>query len=53
MKLCYLELFFFIKNVYYEKSVVTNFRKTVESGVDPRLAKSDISNYRPISLLSV
>ena len=53
MKLWYLEIFFFIKNVYYEKSVETNFRKTVESGVDPRLAKSDISNYRPISLLPV
>ena len=32
---------------------LTNFRKTVENGVDPRLAKSDISTYRPISLLSV
>ena len=32
---------------------LTNFRKTVESGVDPRLAKSDTSNYRPRSLLSV
>ena len=53
MKLWYLEIFFFIKNVYYEKSVETNFRKTVESGVDPRLAKSDFSNYRPISLLPV
>ena len=32
---------------------LTNFRTTVESGVDPRLAKSDTSNYRPRSLLSV
>ena len=32
---------------------LTDFRKTVESGVDSRLAKSDISNYHPISLLSV